>query len=133
MAVEDAEPLPVIQPYEAGLTEPQYRQPGGPFAEYDTLDRKQPRRHGLPDYLLLIARIAPGRVRRVPSSAIEDEGLDDELGDFAFVNCPCGARPVVRDDLEKCNGCERYYVLVERGRVYLTYGAMSPPELPVGP
>lgn len=131
MAVEDDQPPPP-EPYEVGLVEPHWRQAGGPFAEYDTLDRKQPRRHGIPDYLLMIARIEPARVRRVPSVAIEDEGTDD-AGGFAFVNCPCGARPIVRDDLEKCKGCERYYVLVSTGRVYLTYGAMSPPALPVGP
>lgn len=107
------------------------RQVGGPFAEYDFLGRKQPHRLGLADYLLLIARIDPARVRRVPSTAIAEEGAD-EIAEFAFVDCPCGARPVVRQTLEQCKGCERWYVLFEQGVVFVTYGEMAPPPLVSG-
>jgi hypothetical protein len=95
---------------------------------YDLVDRRIPRRLGLPDYLLVVARIEPARVRKVPSRAVVDDGHDDD-GAFAFVDCPCGAKPIVRADLGKCSGCERYYVLVGSGSVFLTYGAMTPPPL----
>lgn len=95
---------------------------------YDLCDRQQPRHIGLPDYLLLVARIEPARVRLVPKTAIPEDGHDDD-GPFAFVACPCGARPIVRAPLERCPSCERYYCLVFP-RVFVTYGAMAPPPLP---
>lgn len=95
---------------------------------YDLVDRRQPRQLGLPDYLLMVARIQPARVRRVPARAVVDDGHDDD-GDFAFVACPCGAKPIARGALAKCSGCERYYVLVAPGHVFLTYGEMTPPPL----
>lgn len=103
-------------------------QQGDPFAEFDLLGRKQPRRLGMPDYLLMVARIEPGRVRRVPAPAVAEEGVDDE-GEFSMVTCPCGAHPMVRSALAKCAGCERHYVAIELGVVYVCYGAMTPPPL----
>jgi hypothetical protein len=100
---------------------------GGPFAEYDLLGRKQPRRFGNHDYLLMIARIEPARVRRVPAAAIDEEGIDEE-GEFALLECPCGARPVVRPKLERCQ-CERYFVLIAAGSIWVTYGETKPPPL----
>jgi len=95
---------------------------------YDLLDRRQPRQLGLPDFLLMILRIDPARVRKVPREAVADDGHDDD-GEFAFVACPCGARPVVRERLGRCSGCERRYTLVAARRVYVVYGAMAPPPL----
>lgn len=109
----------------------EFRHASSPFAEFDLLGRKQPHRLGLPSYLLLIARLDPARVRRVPSSAITEEG-QDETGEFSFVGCPCGAHPVAAAEMVKCSGCERYYVEFERGAVYVVYGAMEPPPLPGG-
>lgn len=104
------------------------RQESGLFTTYDALGRKNPRRLGTPDYLLLIARADPARVRRIPASAIEEEGVDD-IGEFSFVNCPCGQRPVVRPKLEKCNGCGRNYVRIEIGAIWVLYGDMPVPAL----
>lgn len=95
---------------------------------YDLVDRRQPRQLGLPDYLLMVARIEPARVRKVPRHAVVDDGQDDD-GEFAFVVCPCGAKPIARGSLEKCSGCERRYVLVARSHAFVTYGAMTPPPL----
>lgn len=89
-----------------------------------------PRRLGLGDYLSAALQGSWDRVRRVPGSAITEDGVDDE-GDFAFVACPCGAHPVVRDKVEKCPGCERWYLLVALGSVWVIYGEMTPPR-PVG-
>lgn len=104
------------------------REGGSAFAEYDLLGRKQPRVISIPDYLLMVARIDPARVRRVPAAAITEEGLDDQ-GEFAYVACPCEAHPVVRGELEQCTSCERRYVLVGTGAVFVAYGAMEPPPL----
>lgn len=101
-----------------------------PFAEFDYLGRKVPHRIPLPAYLLMVARIEPARVRRVPPRAVVENGVD-EAGDFALVACSCGHRPVVRAELAKCSACERYYTLIDDGSVYVTYGEMAPPPLPV--
>lgn len=98
---------------------------------YDLLDRRAPRQLGLPDYLLVVARSEPARVRKVPRQAVVDDGHDDD-GDFAFVACPCGARPIARERLERCSGCERYYVLVAAAQVFVTYGEMAPPPVASG-
>lgn len=95
----------------------------------DRLGRKQPRRLGLPDYLLLIARLDPNRVRAVPARAIVEEGLDGD-GEHALLDCPCGAHPIVRASLDKCSGCERHYALSGPGLVWVAYGAMPVPENP---
>lgn len=105
------------------------RQAGGPFSEFDSLGRKQPNRLGAPFYLLLIAKVAPTRVRRVPAAAITEEGDDDD-GGFSCVTCPCGARPIVRSRLGRCTDCERWYVRVELGAVWVAYGEMPPPPVP---
>lgn len=99
-----------------------------PFSEYDQLGRKQPRRLAITDYLLMIARIEPERVRRVPVLAVPESGEDDD-GPFALVTCPCGGRPIARSALEQCSGCERYYAEVGGGVVFVVYGAMKPPPL----
>ena len=97
---------------------------------YDLLDRRAPRRLGLADYLLLVARSDPARVRTVPQRAVVDDGHDDD-GDFALVACPCGTRPIVRERLERCGGCERFYALIGP-KVFCCYGEMTPPPLHVG-
>jgi hypothetical protein len=94
----------------------------------DEPPQREPARLTIGDYLLVIARSEPARVRRVPSSAIVEDGTDDS-GEFSCVECPCTARPVVRSKLEKCLGCERYYVEIEPGAVYVAYGEMPPPPL----
>jgi hypothetical protein len=108
-------------------TAPTLRQAGGPFSEWDGLSRKQPRRFASPDYLLLLARIEPGRVRRVPASAIVSDASDDEGGELSLIECPCGARPVVRSALRECPGCERWYSHVGPGAVYVAYADAPPP------
>ena len=99
-----------------------------PFIEQDFLGRQVPRRQGIEGYLLMIARIAPGRVRSIPTKAILEEG-DDE-GPYALVSCPCGARPVVTERLAKCPDCERWYCYVGGRKVFVAYGEMTPPPLP---
>jgi hypothetical protein len=106
------------------------RQQSGPFSLFDSLGRKIPRRLGIADYLLTIARSEPARVRRVPSQAVVEEG-EDEHGSFSFVTCPCGARPVVRQRLEKCDGCARNYVRFEGGAVFVAYGDGGAPPLSI--
>lgn len=99
------------------------------FGSVDALDRKIPRRLEIADYLLLIARSEPARVRRVPASAVVEEAAEDET-EVAYVTCPCGAHPVARPALEKCVGCERHYVRFEQtGMVFVCYGDMEPPLL----
>lgn len=100
-------------------------QEGGLFATYDAIGRKNPRRLGHADYLLLIARSDPARVRRVPSIAVVEEGEDDQ-GPFAFITCPCGTRPVARTALAKCGGCDRNYVRFEQGTVFVAYAGEIP-------
>lgn len=96
----------------------------GPFGSVDGLGRKIPRRLGIPDYLLTIARSEPARVRRVPSVAIIEEDESD-----AFVKCPCGAHPVAEARLVKCPGCERHYVRLDDGVVFVAYGNGPTPPL----
>jgi hypothetical protein len=81
----------------------------------------KPRTITIVDYLLMIAQTNPGRVRRVPARAVVESGLDGE-GFFSLVTCPCGARPVARIQLKKCPGCERHYVDIAEGTVYVAYG-----------
>lgn len=113
---------------------------GGPWLDrwraandgYDGLGRRQPRRiFTVPDCLLMVARIEPARVRRVPASAVAEDGADDE-GGYSMVTCPCGGHPIARERLARCPGCERYYTHVRPGSVWVTYGAMSPPPLTSG-
>lgn len=100
------------------------------FGSLDALGRKIPRRLVLADYLLLIARSEPARVRRVPSQAIVEETEDEREAPVSYVQCPCGEHPVVSATLEKCPGCERYYVRLEDGGlVFVVYGEMAPPPL----
>lgn len=104
----------------------------GVLSEYDAFGRKLPRRLGSADYLLVIARSEPARVRRVPSQAVVEEGDDDD-GAFALVECPCGTRPVVRGLSTKCTGCNRNYVRFEGGTVFVAYGDGQVPPLSVRP
>lgn len=108
---------------------PHQQEPTGPFDQFDAIGRKRPQRLTIAHYLLEVARIDPERVRRVPAAAIEEEGVD-EIGEFSYVKCPCGMRPVVRPTLEKCTGCDRNYVHIDLGAVYVAYGNMAPPPLP---
>jgi hypothetical protein len=102
---------------------------GGPFTDRDSFGRQLPTHIGIGHYLLTIARSDPARVRLVPAGGIVEEGVDEES--YALVACPCGARPVVRERLLKCEGCERWYCYVDGHRLFVVYGAMSPPPLPV--
>lgn len=102
---------------------------------YDHLGRKQPARL---DYAMLIqgaARLVGHRtvrehIRRVPDRALADTGEDDQ-GNFALVNCPCGKKPVARPESTKCPGCDRWYVTAGNNpNVYVVYGDMQPPAIP---
>jgi hypothetical protein len=104
------------------------RQAGGLFTARDHLGRKVPRRLGIADYLMVVARSEPARARRVPASAIVEEGCDDD-GEFTLLACPCGAQPIVRSALAKCLGCERWFVQIQQGRLYVAYGAVAAPPL----
>lgn len=95
---------------------------------HDRLGRKQPRRLPLTHYIELMVRSASDRFREVPRAAIEEDGADDD-GPFAMVRCPCGRQPIVRYSIEKCAGCERYYVLCAP-TVFVVYGEMDPPTRP---
>lgn len=94
-----------------------------PLIERDLVGRQTLRHQGIEGYLLMIARIAPGRVRAVPARAVTEEN-DEEA--FALVACPCESRPVVTARLAKCPGCERWYVYVG-GRAFVAYGEMALP------
>lgn len=102
---------------------------GGPFTDHDSFGRQLPTHIGIGHYLLMIARSEPARVRPVPPGGVVEEGVDDE--GYALVACPCGARPIARERLAKCEGCERWYVYVDARRVFVVYGAMEPPPLPL--
>jgi hypothetical protein len=93
---------------------------------HDALGRKQPRRLPLTEYIELMARSAGDRFREIPRVAIEEDGVDDD-GPFAMVRCPCGRQPIVRYSIDKCAGCERYYVLCVPS-VFVIYGDMEPPS-----
>lgn len=127
----DPQPPPPARPEPAPPFPPSHELdprtlPFDPFAEYDRLGRKQPHR-------LSIAALTmkfPGMLRRtrvVPLSAVVEEASDGE-GEYALVKCPCGASPIIRREIEKCPGCDRWYYLVIR--VYVVYGAMEMPPLP---
>lgn len=100
-----------------------------PFRQVDSLGRQVPRRLGVETYLLMFARMAPERVRRIPSTAILEEG-EDEQGRYALVRCPCGGHPTVRARLQQCDGCGRFYVSLALGAVWVAYGDMPVPPLP---
>lgn len=99
------------------------------FEQETKRSRMTPRRLELGDYLAAVLAPSPGRVRKIPLSAITEDGVDAD-GDFAFVACPCGAHPVARSNIAKCEGCERWYVLAELGAAYVIYGNMEPPPPP---
>lgn len=101
------------------------------FPPADRLDRRQPHRIPISNYLELAIRSAPGRLREVPRGAIEEDGFDEE-GAFALVNCPCGGHPIARYSIDKCNGCQRYYVCAGP-KTFVIYGRMDPPEATVPP
>jgi hypothetical protein len=104
---------------------------GGPFTDHDGFGRQLPTHMGIGHYLLLCAKLDPTRVRTVPRGGVVEEGVDEES--YALVACPCGARPVVRPRLVRCEGCERWYCYVDGRRVFVVYGAMEPPPLPSSP
>lgn len=111
---------------DAEMALPRYRNPHDRVGEYDRLDRRDPALPTVPLFVLAI----PGfkqRTRLVPDSAVAEYGEDDD-GEFALLDCPCGSKPVVRRRLERCQCCERYYML-GRGRPLVFYGAMTPPWL----
>lgn len=107
-----------------------FRNPHDRHSEFDRVDRKEPTLFEVAHYILF----APGlkqRSRNVPLKAIAEHGEDDD-GPFALVECPCQSKPVVRATIEKCPGCERYYMLTAK-RVIVVYGAMKPPGQPDDP
>lgn len=94
---------------------------------HDRIGRKQLRRLPLTLYIELMVRSNSDRLRKVPRSAIEEDGADDD-GPFAMVRCPCGRQPIARYSIDKCVGCSRSYVLV-MPTVFVMYGAgMDPPS-----
>lgn len=93
---------------------------------YDHLGRRQPRRLSIATLLGTARYTASERLRKVPAAAIVGAG-DDDSGDFSLVSCSCGHRPVVRIDLNKCPGCERWF-MVTGGQVWVVYGDMEPPS-----
>jgi hypothetical protein len=103
---------------------PRYRNPHDHIGEYDRLDRKEPLVLDLPHFILHLPGLRH-RTRRVPGRAIAEFGEDDD-GEFALIECPCGSRPIVRGTIEKC-ACERYYLLTGRGPI-VVYGEMEPPS-----
>lgn len=92
---------------------------------YDRLGRRLPRRLPVTHYIELAMRSAPERCRQVPRAAIAEDGVDED-GHFAMVECPCGRKPIVRYQIEKCGGCARYYVLTAP-TVFVLYGDMVLP------
>jgi hypothetical protein len=103
---------------------PRYRNPHDHVGEYDRLDRKEGHWLELPHYLLQVDLLKQ-RARKVPVRAVAEYG-EDEDGEFALIECPCGARPIAKTIIEKCRGCERYYLLTRKGPLVL-YGDMEPP------
>lgn len=97
-----------------------------PLATYDTLGRKQFTRSSIWSFLRWIPGLAD-RLAVVPPTAIPEQGTD-ENGIYGFIECPCGAKPVARAAIDKCVGCERYYVISpDGGRVVVLYGDMPIP------
>lgn len=94
----------------------------------DLLGRTFGRRLPMTTYIDLMMRSKPERVREVPRAAIEEDGHDDD-GPFAMVKCPCGHQPIAHYCIEKCSGCQRYY-LTFGPKVFVIYGDMEPPALP---
>jgi hypothetical protein len=101
-----------------------FRNPHDHTGEYDRLDRKEPVVMDNAHYMLYLPGLKQ-RTRRVPGRAVEF-GEDDE-GDYAFIECPCGAKPIARAGIEKCPGCERRYLLTGKGPL-VVYGDMEPPS-----
>lgn len=67
------------------------------------------------------------RMKVVPEAAIQEE-KEDEF----FLECPCGAKPVVSresESFQKCAGCERHYLTLEQ-RIFVLYGNMPVPTAP---
>lgn len=103
-----------------------YRNPHDRTAEFDFLNRKDPVRFGVAHFALLV----PGfirRMRHVPDRAVE-YGEDDD-GQYGLIECPCGSRPICKERLEKCPGCERYYA-IDGKQAVVAYGNMTPPDEP---
>lgn len=97
-----------------------------PLSTYDVLGRKQFTRSSIWWLLRWIPGLAD-RLAIVPPTAIPEQGTD-ENGTYAFIECPCGAKPVARVAIERCVGCERYYVISpDGGRVVVLYGEMPIP------
>jgi hypothetical protein len=106
----------------ASVVERQERESSAAAIEERLGRGKQPRKLRLTDYIKAVPGMAE-RFREVPSSAVESNN-DTE----ALVNCPCGAHPVVTEELIQCPDCERFYTY--DGRVWVAYGDMEPPERP---
>jgi hypothetical protein len=101
-----------------------YHNPHDRDSEYDI--------HGKVD-LGLAFRTYPAlvaRMREVPARAVTEEGDDDE-GAYSLIVCPCGQKPIVRSELRKCEGCERWYLRFERA-AWVLYGDMDVPERKAG-
>lgn len=101
-----------------------YRNPHDRDAEYD-IHGKVERKIGL-DLAFRRFPALVARMRQVPARAVAEEGEDDQ-GRFALMTCACGQNPIVRSELTKCDGCERWYLLLERSP-WVLYGDMDVPD-----
>lgn len=70
------------------------------------------------------------RMREIPARAVTEEGDDDD-GAYSMIVCPCGQKPIVRPELRKCEGCERWYLRFERA-AWVLYGDMDVPDRKAG-
>lgn len=102
-----------------------FRNPHDHASDFDALDRKDPVILGVPHFLLMIPGLKH-RTRAVPARAVAEYG-EDEDGQMAMIDCPCGAKPIARAGFEKCPGCERYYSILGGKRALVLYGAMPLP------
>lgn len=101
-----------------------YRNPHDRDSEFDVTHGKVPKKIDIGLAVRAIPGLA-GRLREVPARAIAEEG-EDEHGRFALMTCACGQNPIVRSELTKCDGCERWYLLITGP--WVLYGDMDVPD-----
>lgn len=109
----------VAQPLE------RYRNPHDATSDFDRLDRKDLRPLRVAHFALFVPSMAR-RFRHVPMRGVAEYAEDDD-GPFALIECPCGAKPIARAQIEQCPDCERYYTILDGKRALVFYGAMTPP------
>lgn len=116
----------VLQRQVGQQLERRYRNPYD-HGDYDRTGRKEPVVLELAHHALAIPFLK-NRMRYVPGRAVAEYGEDDD-GQYALIECPCGYKPIVRGPIQKCRDCERYYMLKRKGAV-VVYGAMPVPGAP---